>query len=484
MTVALSALTVLCVVLVVLGAVPVASTGLQLLAVPFHAVRNHYRRARPFHPRVAVLVPAWNESAVIRASVERLLALEYPPERLRVVVVDDASTDDTPEVLAALQQRHPGRVVHLRRAVGGQGKAHTLNHGLRHLLADDWMQATLIMDADVIYERTALRRMTRHLADPEVAAVTAYIAEGSADRTWLTRFIAVEYVLAQLAGRRAQNVLGAMACLAGGAQLHARSNLEALGEIDTSTLAEDTVTTLETQLRGRRVVFEPHALVLAEEPATVVALWKQRVRWARGNLQVTRRYARVWFRPWRHRRLGSVSFGVQWFSVLYLPVMLLAASVGLVGLLLLDPALSARAFRALWTAAACVYVGSIAFALQLDRGVARSSWREAIAFPGLIPVLSMVTAFVPHLVPAVLTGPGEELAWSLFVDLAPVLAIALAWSLRRLEGPRTRPLVAAALYLVGYGPLLCAITLDAMLQQRRGVEARWEKTEKIGRVAA
>ena len=477
-------LAALCVAVVVLGAVPVASTGFQLLTVPLHAVRNHYRRARPFHPRVAVVIPAWNEAAVLRPSVERLLALAYPPERLRVVVVDDASTDDTPEVLAALQERHPGRVVHLRRAVGGQGKAHTLNHGLRHLLGDDWMQATLIMDADVIYEPTALRRMTRHLADPDVAAVTAYIAEGSADRTWLTRFIAVEYVLAQLAGRRAQNVLGAMACLAGGAQLHARSNLEALGEIDTTTLAEDTVTTLETQLRGKRVVFEPHALVLAEEPASITALWKQRVRWARGNLQVTRRYRHLWFRPWRHRRLGSPSFGVQWFSVLYLPVVMLAVPVALVALLFLDPELSYRAFRLLWIGAACVHVGSIVLALQLDGRVARASAREAIAFPGLVPVLSMVTAFVPGLLPVTRPDSAPELAWTLLVDVTPALAMGLAWSLRALERRGSGRLVPALLYLVGYGPLLCAITLDAMLLERRGAEARWDKTEKIGRVAA
>ena len=94
---------------------------------------------------------------------------------------------------------------------------------------------------------------------------------------------------AQAAARRAQNVMGAMACLAGGAQLHSRENLEAVGgQVDTSTLAEDTYTTFLTQLGGRRVVFEPAAVVLAEEPDTVTALWKQRVRWARGNVQITR----------------------------------------------------------------------------------------------------------------------------------------------------------------------------------------------------
>jgi len=140
-----------------------------------------------------------------------------------VYIVDDASTDDTPAVLAAKQARFPGSVVHLRREQGGQGKAHTLNHGLERALADKWTQAVLIMDADVVFTGPSLRRMARHLSDPAVGAVTAYIEEGSEPGNGLTRAISYEYLVAQAAARRAQNVIGALACLAGGAQLHTSS---------------------------------------------------------------------------------------------------------------------------------------------------------------------------------------------------------------------------------------------------------------------
>ena len=80
------------------------------------------------------------------------MLLDYPRDSLRIFVVDDASTDATPEVIKAKAAEYPGTVVHLRRDKGGEGKAATLNHGLAVILADDWMQAILIMDADVIYE--------------------------------------------------------------------------------------------------------------------------------------------------------------------------------------------------------------------------------------------------------------------------------------------------------------------------------------------
>src|SRR6185437_10022026 len=268
--------------LVLFGAVPLVVNAYQYLLIGAVRWRNHYGGVGPYLPRVAILVPAWNEAAVLGATIDRLMNLDYPLDRLRLYVVDDASTDNTPTLMAAKAAEYPGSVYHLRREKGGEGKAHTLNHGLAVILGEDWMEALLIMDADVIYRTDSLRKMTRHLADDRVGAVTAYIKEGSRPSRTLTRFIEYEYITAQAAGRRAQNVLGAVACLAGGAQLHSRANLEALGgRIDTSTLAEDTCTTFNTQLAGRRVVFEPNAVALAEEPERIVGLWKQRMRWAR-----------------------------------------------------------------------------------------------------------------------------------------------------------------------------------------------------------
>ena len=118
----------------------------------------------------------------------------------------------------------------------------------------------------------------------------------------MNRFVSYEYITAQAGARRAQNVLGAQACLAGGAQLLRRESLEAIGgEIDTSSLAEDTFTTFNVQLAGGRVVFEPHAIVWAEEPRDIAGLWKQRLRWGRGNVQVTLRYRHVWLRRAQRR---------------------------------------------------------------------------------------------------------------------------------------------------------------------------------------
>ena len=493
---ALLALEWVLVAVVMAAALPLFVADYQFLLVGLHFRRLHYAKCAPYLPRVAVVIPAWNEAAVIGTSVDRLLHLDYPLSALRIIVVDDASTDATPDVVAAKAAEYPGNVVHLRRDRGGEGKAATLNHGLDRVLADDWAQAILIIDADVIYEPVSLRRMTRHLADPEVGSVTAYIKEGSRPGNYMTRFIGYEYIVASAAARRGQEVLGAIACLAGGAQLHSRENLEAIGgRVDTATLAEDTVTTFQTQLGGRRAVFEPHAVVWSEEPGSIGALWRQRLRWARGNMQVTRMFKGVWFRPQAASRLGGVTFGLIWFCLLLLPALMVCASASLVTLFFINRHLAFTAFHVLWLVNVATYVFITSFALLIDPQMARRTWKQALLFPGVINVIILLAAVLPgplsllarELLSAVgvPVSPGLIQGAELFIYIWVAACMGVAYLGKVTESRRlgwlTGPLF---VYVGGYGPLLCAVTAAAYLKELRHAEARWEKTEKTGKVVA
>jgi cellulose synthase/poly-beta-1,6-N-acetylglucosamine synthase-like glycosyltransferase len=493
---ALLALEWLLVAFVIIGAIPLVVANYQFLLVGLHFRRLHYGKCQPWFPRTAILIPAWNEQAVIGASIDRLMRLEYPLERLRIYVVDDASTDATPQVIQAKAAEYPGNVFHLRRETGGEGKAATLNHGLGIILGDDWMQAVLIMDADVIYEASSLRRMSMHLADPKVGSVMGYIKEGSRPGNYMTRFIGYEYITAQAAARRSQEVIGVIACLAGGAQLHSRDNIEAVGgRIDDTTLAEDTVTTFRTQRAGRKVVFEPHATVWAEEPGSIVGLWKQRVRWARGNVQVTKMFRDVWFRPQPGNRLGSISFGLLWFCLLLLPVFMVLASASLVTLFFINYQLAWTAFHILWLTNVITYVFITSFALLIDPSVGKHTWRQAVIFPGAINLVILVAAVLPtplawlarEIVRAAgfTPTPGWVRGLELFTYIWLAACMGVAYLGKVAESSRFgRYLSPLFVYVGGYGPLLCAITTAAYVKEFLGAEQKWDKTEKTGKVTA
>lgn len=481
---------------VFVGAAPLVIASYQFARVGLHRWHSHLDQTALYLPRVAVVIPAWNEGLVIGASLDRLLAMEYPPDSLRLYVVDDASTDHTPDVVRDRAAAHPGRVIHLRREQGGQGKAHTLNHGLRHILSEPWAEAVLIMDADVVYEPRALRYMTRHLADPEVGAVTAYIKEGSRPANWMNKFVAYEYIAAQAAARRGQNTMGVLACLAGGAQLHSRENIEAIGgEIDTTSLAEDTFTTFATQMNHRRVVFDGNAVVWAEEPDTIEGLWKQRLRWGRGNVQVTRRFKRLWFRPSRDHHLGGIFFGLTWFSLLLQPLLMITSSVSLVVLSLLDDGMAFESFRWLWIVNAVSFLFITIFTMLIDPEVARRCWFQGLLFPGAVSLGLIAFAVAPR----PLRWAGEELLglvgieWTssatrvavMFVYVWTSACMLVAWAAYAFER-RTgdRWLSRLLVYIAGYGALLCTITFTSYVKELRRADMVWDKTAKTGKVAA
>lgn len=456
-----------------------------LVGASFQA--THLESTAAALPRVAILIPAWNEASVIGVTIDRLMKLDYPEERLRVYVVDDGSTDATPRIAIDRSQVYPGRVVHVRRVAGGEGKAHTLNYGLDILWESDWAEAVLIMDADVIYTADSLRRMARHLADPSVGAVTAYIKEGSGRPNWVQRFIGFEYITATGASRRAQNVLGFLACLSGGAQLHSRENLLTIGgRIFDDTLAEDTFTTFRTQIGGRQALFEPHAVVYAEEPDDLVGLWKQRLRWARGNVQITNVFRGLWGDRSAHRTLGSMSMSLLWFSIFLMPLFQIGSTLGLLTLWVLDPALAWSVFRALWLVAAVAYLVVTFVSFVVDPWSARRTWLEGLLFPGFVSLGLIVWSLVPAL--AAPLQPLFELPLVHTLGIVGLyawqsLSMVGAWLAKVLADKGYPRGSAALLYTSGYGAFLCAVTFGAYVLEYQGAARTWDKTVKTGKVS-
>jgi cellulose synthase/poly-beta-1,6-N-acetylglucosamine synthase-like glycosyltransferase len=358
-------------------------------------------------------------------------------------------------------------------------------------LSEEWTEALLIIDADVLFEKRALRKMARHLVDPNIGSVTAYIKEGSAPGNYITKCIAFEYITAQAASRRAQNVMGLMACLAGGAQLHSRENMIAIGsKIDTSSLAEDTFTTFKTQLNGRKAIFEPNAIVWAEEPDGPVGVWKQRLRWARGNVQLTRAFSHLWFNKKVHPKLGSIKFGIVWFSIILMPVFMIIASIGLVGLFFLDFPLSWYLFKQFWILNAVTYIFVTVFSFLIDPVIAKRSWLQGILFPGVISLAIIIISTIPNLMDTLIAYTYEldenhltSKAIILFMYSWLALCMIPAWLSYKLDlAKKPAWLTTSLIVITGFGPLLCAITWQSYISEWQKEELKWDKTEKTGKV--
>lgn len=313
-------------------------------------------------PTVAVVVPAYNEAAVVEAAVHTALASDLAG--LRVVVVDDGSTDETWAVIQRLAD-HPRVTAVAQRP--NQGKPKALDAGIKAAGAE----IVVTVDADTVLAPDAVRRLVRPLVeDPGLAAVAGNVKVGN--RTGLlTIFQSLEYVTGLNLGRRAQHVLGCITTVPGAAGAWRTSAVAAVGGVPDATRIEDTDLTLRVQEAGWRVVYEPAAVAYTEAPETLGGLVAQRTRWIGGYLQV------VWLHRGHLFRHGTIG----WLGI---PDLIYRNVVAFVLLPLLIPAVVRVAAAFSWLALLELLFGLVALdlvATALAYTEDRERWSEVLWAP-------------------------------------------------------------------------------------------------------
>ncbi|MEO6469205.1 MAG: bifunctional polysaccharide deacetylase/glycosyltransferase family 2 protein [Acidimicrobiia bacterium] len=247
---------------------------------------RHRRRNRPTLadaalPPISVIVAAYNEEDAIIATLDALCASES--DSLRVVVVDDGSTDDT----ARLVEAYPDDRVSLVSA-SHAGKARALAVGLEHCRAE----LVVTVDADTQLHPDSLRALVAPFVDHDVGGVSGNLRVAR-PRGVLGASQQLEYVIGNAFDRRTLDLMGTQVTIPGAAGAYRRSALVSVGGFDSATVAEDTDLTLALVAHGWRIRFAPEALALTSTPTNVRALWRQRSRWSFGITQSV----------WRHRSM-------------------------------------------------------------------------------------------------------------------------------------------------------------------------------------
>jgi cellulose synthase/poly-beta-1,6-N-acetylglucosamine synthase-like glycosyltransferase/peptidoglycan/xylan/chitin deacetylase (PgdA/CDA1 family) len=271
---------VLWLILIIVGVLTLARTFLMFFVALGHARRRRKRSwGSPVTGPVSVIVPAYNEAETIAAAVTSLAASAH--HRTEVIVVDDASTDGTAEIVEAL---HLPDVRVVRVPPGGKAKA--LNAGT----ALSRFDLVVMVDADTVVEPDSIHKLVQPFADPAIGAIAGNVKVGNR-RTLLGRWQHIEYVIGFNLDRRMYDAFGCIPTIPGALGAFRRAALLDVGGLSTDTLAEDTDLTMAIHRAGWRVVFQDSARARTEAPATVSQLWAQRYRWSYGTMQAM----------WKHR---------------------------------------------------------------------------------------------------------------------------------------------------------------------------------------
>jgi biofilm PGA synthesis N-glycosyltransferase PgaC len=240
-------------------------------------------------PKVAVLVPCFNEGDNAEETISHALSLQYP--NFEVIAINDGSSDNTAEVLDRLAGQYEKlRVVHLAK---NQGKAMALQAG--SLLTD--AEFLIGIDGDALLDPHAASWMMRHfLKDETVAAVTGNPRIRTRS-TLIGRIQVGEFSSIVGMIKRAQQSFGRLFTVSGVITAFRKSAVHSVGYWSPDMLTEDIDITWKLQRAGWNIHFEPNALVWILMPETFTGLWKQRLRWAMGGAQVLLKNIDVLLKP-------------------------------------------------------------------------------------------------------------------------------------------------------------------------------------------
>jgi glycosyltransferase involved in cell wall biosynthesis len=247
------------------------------------------RRSHALEPAVSIVVVAYNEASSIEARLENLLALNYPPRRLEIIVGSDGSTDNTVE----LARRYQARGVRVHAFDGRSGKPAVLNA----LVPIASGEILLFADARQRFEPGTLRALVANFTDPAVGAVSGELMLETKPGTASAGHGAAIYwryeKMIRSAESRADSTVGAT-----GAIYAIRRAL--FVPIPNDTLLDDVLIPLRIVQQGYRVVFEPAARAFDRTSATAAQEFGRKARTVAGTFQLFSR-ERWLFNPRRNR---------------------------------------------------------------------------------------------------------------------------------------------------------------------------------------
>ena len=249
------------------------------LLVTFLSAPAKIRRAQTLStktPNIAVIVPCWNEEHTIKGTVDSLLALDYPQDKLTIVLVDDGSTDGTAKVMDTFIGNPQITVIHKENG----GKHSAVNLGIEMSPQAEFVGC---LDADSFVAPDALREMIGYFDDPKVGAVTAAMSVHE-PKLWIEKMQHADYIHG-ITLRHVISSLNGLYVTPGPFSFYRRDMILSVGGFHKGHNTEDLEMALRMQRAGFLIENAPRARVYTKTPKSIPALIKQRTRWTTGFLR-------------------------------------------------------------------------------------------------------------------------------------------------------------------------------------------------------
>ncbi|MFI5251296.1 MAG: glycosyltransferase [Bacteroidota bacterium] len=316
------------------------------------------------YPKVSILIPAHNEEVVIAQTIESMLLLDYPREKLEVIVINDGSTDQTAEIVEEYARNDKRlRLYNIPESEGGKGKSRALNLGLKQTDAE----FIAVYDADNTPQPSALKYlMAQLLLDPALGAVLGKFRTVNKSRNLLTRFINIETLSFQSILQAGRWKMFKVATLPGTNLVIRRKLLDVLNGWDEDAITEDSELSIRIYKEGYLIKFVPYSITYEQEPESWRVWIKQRTRWVRGNNYVGLKFLHE-IRSFKNKFLGIELLYLLSLYYVFFVAIIISDALFLLGAFNVVLITLPGPFTTVWIVALILYMLEILLALSYDR---------------------------------------------------------------------------------------------------------------------
>ena len=267
-------------------------------------------------PVVSVIIPAYNEEKTITASIDSVLALDYPADKLELVVVDDGSTDTTKKKVEECIRANKGRAIVLI-SQKNQGKAAAMNNALKQIKGEFFA----CLDADSFVDKNTLKKMLKvYEEDGKDLAIVTPALKVKDPKTLTQKMQSIEYLVSFFIVR-IMSFIDCVYVAPGPFSLYRAEVIKKLGGFDTGSLTEDQEIAYRAQKHYYKIKQCYDGYVFTVAPKSLSGLYKQRNRWIKGSLYTMIKYREIIF----NRKYGD-------FGIMQMSINILAFALSLMGL--------------------------------------------------------------------------------------------------------------------------------------------------------
>lgn len=315
------------------------------------------------YPSCTILIPAHNEEKVIDFTIESMLNLDYPKNKLKIIIINDGSTDNTKMKVEKYLNANPHLCLFdVPEGLGGKGKSRALNSALSQVDSD----VIAIYDADNTPDKNSLKYLVSQLIQhKELGAVLGKFRTVNKSHNLLTKFINIETLSFQSMLQAGRWQINNIATLPGTNYVMWTHLIKSLNGWDEEALTEDSELSIRIYQKGYKIKFIPYAITYEQEPQEWKVWIRQRLRWVRGNHYVLAKFFKQ-IPSFKNKLLALdllynlALYYIFFFAILISDFLFIISILGLANLSLPGP------YTTVWIMAFILFIFEIILAISYD----------------------------------------------------------------------------------------------------------------------